>query len=54
MPVVKDIEKKEDITRHLAVGDYLRTHPDDANGKDAFVKELERNALQWDKMCNER
>ncbi|MBP1967268.1 GrpB family protein [Paenibacillus aceris] len=62
-------DNKEDITRHLAVRDYLRTHPDEANrygdlkeslakrfpkeieaymdGKDAFVKELERNALNW-------
>ncbi|GGD96431.1 GrpB family protein [Paenibacillus nasutitermitis] len=60
-------DNKEDITRHLAVRDYLRTHPDEANrygdlkenlakqfprdieaymnGKDAFVKELERKAL---------
>ncbi|MDF2680450.1 MAG: hypothetical protein K0R47_1640 [Brevibacillus sp.] len=69
-------DNKEDINRHLAVRDYLRTHPDDANrygdlkeslakqfsrdieaymdGKDAFVKELERNALQWYKMRKER
>jgi len=60
-------DNKEDIIRHLAVRDYLRTHPDEANrygelkdnlakqfpgdieaymdGKDAFVKELERKAL---------
>ncbi|MFF2889323.1 GrpB family protein [Paenibacillus sp. NPDC057967] len=58
-----------DTTRHLAVRDYLRMHPDEAhlygglkeslavrfprdieaymNGKDAFVKELERKALEW-------
>lgn len=62
-------DNKEDITRHLAVRNYLRTHSDVANvygdlkeslskrfprdieaymnGKDAFVKELERNALNW-------
>ncbi|MDF2683792.1 MAG: hypothetical protein K0R47_4982 [Brevibacillus sp.] len=65
-------DNKEDITRHLAVRDYLRTHPDEANhygdlkerlakqfpwdseaymdGKDVFVKELERTALIWYKM----
>ncbi|MBC1898141.1 GrpB family protein [Listeria booriae] len=58
-----------DITRHLAVRDYLRTHQDVANaygelkaklaleypddidgycdGKDAFVKEMERAAVRW-------
>ncbi|TMV47369.1 GrpB family protein [Paenibacillus mesophilus] len=61
-------DNKEHIIRHLAVRDYLRAHPDEANrygnlkeslakqfpkdieaymdGKDAFVKELERKALQ--------
>ncbi|TBL78932.1 GrpB family protein [Paenibacillus thalictri] len=60
---------REDITRHLAVRDYLRMHPDEADrygdlkanlakqfpenveaymdGKDAFVKEMEKKALQW-------
>jgi len=69
-------DNKEDIDRHLAVRDYLRTHPDYANrygdlkeslatrfpkdieaymdGKDAFVKELEKNALQWSNGCKER
>jgi len=68
-------DNKEDMTRHLAVRDYLRTHPDEANrygelkeslakrfpkdieaysdGKDAFVKELERNALHWYEMRKE-
>lgn len=68
-------DNKEDITRHLAVRDYLRKHPDEANrygdlkeslakrfprdieaymdGKDAFVKELERRALNWYKMSKE-
>ena len=58
-----------DIERHLAVRDYLRTHPEEAfeygelksrlatmfpddiesycDGKDRFVKELERKALEW-------
>ncbi|KEJ01993.1 GrpB family protein [Clostridium botulinum] len=58
-----------DIERHLAVRDYLRTHPEEAfeygelksrlatmflddieaycDGKDHFVKELERKALEW-------
>lgn len=69
-------DNKEDIDRHLAVRDYLRTHPDYANrygdlkeslatqfpknieaymdGKDAFVKELEKYALQWSNGCKER
>jgi GrpB-like predicted nucleotidyltransferase (UPF0157 family)/glyoxylase-like metal-dependent hydrolase (beta-lactamase superfamily II) len=62
-------DNKEDINRHLAVRDYLRTHSEDVkqygdlkenlakhfpkdiaaymDGKDEFVKELERKALQW-------
>jgi GrpB-like predicted nucleotidyltransferase (UPF0157 family) len=58
-----------DIERHLAVRDYLRTHPENAfdygelksrlaamfpsdieaycDGKDNFVKELERKAMEW-------
>jgi len=69
-------DNKEDIDRHLAVRNYLRTHPDYANrygdlkeslatqfpknieaymdGKDAFVKELEKYALQWSNGCKER
>lgn len=60
---------KEEIDRHLAVRDYLCSHPDDAkeyaelktklaaefpydndgycDGKDAFMKSLEQNALEW-------
>lgn len=60
---------KKDIVRHLAVRDYLRTHPADAkaygqlkrelaarypldweaycDGKDAFVKDLEKRARNW-------
>lgn len=62
-------DNEENISRHLAVRDYLRSHPDEAirygelkeslakrfpedieaymDGKDAFVKELERKALNW-------
>ncbi|PZM64785.1 GrpB family protein [Paenibacillus dendritiformis] len=62
-------DNKEDIQRHLAVRDYLRTHPEAVkqygdlkeklanqfpkdieaymDGKDAFVKELEKRALHW-------
>jgi len=64
-----DIRNFKEIERHLAVRDYLRTHPEEAfeygqlkiklaslypydieaycNGKDAFVKELEKKALKW-------
>lgn len=60
---------KKDIQRHLALRDYLRSHPEDAlaygalkeklasrfpddieaycDGKDEFVKELERKAMIW-------
>lgn len=62
-------DNKQDIHRHLAVRDYLRTHPEAVkqygnlkenlakqfpkdieeymDGKDAFVKELEKRALRW-------
>ncbi|WP_028550269.1 GrpB family protein [Paenibacillus sp. UNC451MF] len=62
-------DNKEDVHRHLAMRDYLRTHLEEArqygnlkeslakqfpkdieaymNGKDAFVKELEKRALLW-------
>lgn len=64
-----DEQHEEDIVRHLAVRDYLRTHPADAkaygqlkrelaarypldweaycDGKDAFVKDLEKRARNW-------
>jgi len=66
---VFQVDNTEDIQRHLAVRDYLRTHSPEANhygrlkeslakqfpndieaymdGKDSFVKELERKAVQW-------
>lgn len=66
---VFQVDNKQDINRHLAVRDYLRTHTEEAkqygnvkenlakqfptdieayiDGKDAFVKELERKALHW-------
>ncbi|MCY7483142.1 GrpB family protein [Paenibacillus alvei] len=62
-------DNKEDIQRHLAVRDYLRAHPQEAeqygnlkeklasqhpndieaymDGKDSFVKNLEKKALDW-------
>ncbi len=64
-----DEESKEDIKRHLAVRDYLKSHADIANqyaelksqlakefaydndsycdGKDEFVKQMEKDALKW-------
>ncbi|MNO47544.1 dephospho-CoA kinase/protein folding accessory domain-containing protein [compost metagenome] len=66
---VFQVDNKIDIDRHLAVRDYLRTHPETAeqygnlkadlanqfpkdikaymDGKEAFVTELERTALEW-------
>jgi GrpB-like predicted nucleotidyltransferase (UPF0157 family) len=66
---VFQVDNEEDIHRHLAVRDYLRTHAEEAkqygdlkenlakqfpkdieaymDGKDAFVKELEKMALHW-------
>ncbi|WP_211750164.1 GrpB family protein [Paenibacillus sp. Marseille-Q4541] len=66
---VFQVDNEKDIHRHLAVRDYLRTHPGEAkqygelkenlarqfpndivaymDGKDAFVQELERKALDW-------
>lgn len=66
---VFQIDNKKDIDRHLAVRDYLRSHPEAAeqygnlkedlanqfpkdieaymDGKEAFVTELERTALEW-------
>lgn len=63
------VENEQDIRRHLAVRDYLRTHTEEAyaygelkkelarrypydiegycDGKDSFVKALERRALAW-------
>ncbi|MNI33849.1 dephospho-CoA kinase/protein folding accessory domain-containing protein [compost metagenome] len=72
---VFQVDNEEDINRHLAVRDYLRTHSEEAlnygnlkeqlallfskdiegymDGKDAFVKELERKALHWYKLVKE-
>ncbi|WP_099159184.1 GrpB family protein [Virgibacillus ndiopensis] len=63
------LDNDDEVDRHLAVRDYLRNHPKDAqqygdlkeklakqfpndieaymDGKDEFVKELERKALDW-------
>ncbi len=65
-------DNTEDIERHLAVRDYLRTHkkdrdeygrlkeklalafPNDINGycdgKNSFMKELEKKAILWKRM----
>lgn len=73
---VFSLASRRDIVRHLAVRDYLRTHPDQAeaygrlkralalryprdiegycDGKDAFVKELERRALIWRTLRGEK
>lgn len=66
-----DLSSQDEITRHLAVRDYLRAHPIEAaaygelkqklaevhrgdveayiNGKDQFVKDLERKGMEWGK-----
>lgn len=63
------VDNTEDIHRHLAVRDFLRTHPEAASqygslkerlarqypddieaymdGKDSFVKNLEKKAIDW-------
>ncbi|MFC0189408.1 GrpB family protein [Fictibacillus aquaticus] len=66
---VFQVDNQHDIGRHLAVRDYLRSHPEEAaeygelkarlanefpddivgysEGKDEFVKNLERKAMEW-------
>ncbi|MFB1082678.1 GrpB family protein [Jeotgalibacillus sp. JSM ZJ347] len=64
-----DLSGQDEIDRHVAVRDYLMSHPEEAlrygnlkqqlaesyprdieaymNGKDQFVKNLERKAMKW-------
>lgn len=48
-----DEQHEEDIVRHLAVRDYLRTHPADANAYGQLKRELAvRYPLDWEAYCD--